>query len=325
MRKLLSRFTKAASLLLIILLLIFSSIIQVSASDSNNHFFDMIGDLLRSVPTDEDGLTSIEDSVDTMQETETDISADQSAETYGITTGGSVSTNYTNSQTGYIAIIEDDANLIGDKAALLEAMQPITEYAHVMFKSISYNSTSTMLYAYDYLHAVFGSDNCIIFLIDMDNRTLYIRSDGSIIKKITNKKSELITDNVYTYASDRNYDKCAASAFSQINSVLRGYAIAEPMHIIGIAIISLLLGMIICFIIINKVSSKTAAGWAELMRGTDTSIRVGQISTKYLRTKKEKIESSGGGGFHGGGHSSGGGGFHSSVGGFSGSGGGHRF
>ena len=52
---------------------------------------------------------------------------------------------YVNPDTGYEAVIVDDAFLlsVAEKSMLLEKMKLITTYGNVMFNSISYNSTST--------------------------------------------------------------------------------------------------------------------------------------------------------------------------------------
>ena len=55
---------------------------------------------------------------------------------------------YVNPDTGYEAVIVDDAFIlsVAEKSMLLEKMKLITTYGNVMFNSISYNSTSTESY-----------------------------------------------------------------------------------------------------------------------------------------------------------------------------------
>lgn len=57
-------------------------------------------------------------------------------------------TVYTNDETGYRVVIEDDAGLLTDdeKSRLAETMKDITPYGDVAFKSIDYNSYSTETY-----------------------------------------------------------------------------------------------------------------------------------------------------------------------------------
>ena len=48
----------------------------------------------------------------------------------------------------------------------------------------------------------YGSESGTIFVIDMDNRNIWIHSNGAINRTINKAYAETITDNVYTYASD---------------------------------------------------------------------------------------------------------------------------
>lgn len=231
-----------------------------------------------------------------------------------------------NEETTFTAILEDDAGLLRDPSVVMEAMKPITTYGNVIFKSIDQNSYSASTFAEQYLHNTFGTDSGTIFLIDMANRKIFIFSDGAIYKTITRSKAEVITDNIYTLASAGDYDGCAVKAFEQIETLLEGNRIAEPMHIIGIALISLLIGMIVCFIIMSGSTKKKEATAAELIEGTDTSISITNPELTYLRKNRTYSPIStgsggGGGGFSGGGGGSSGGG----GGGSSGGGGGHSF
>lgn len=82
---------------------------------------------------------------------------------------------YVNQDTGYEAVIVDDAFLlsVSEKSMLLEKMKLITTYGNVMFNSISYNSTSTESYIKSLYREKYGSESGTIFVIDMDNRKIY--------------------------------------------------------------------------------------------------------------------------------------------------------
>lgn len=232
---------------------------------------------------------------------------------------------WTNPDTSYKALLEDDAHLLNDYDRVMEAMKPVTAYGNVIFKTIDQNSYSASTFADQYLHNTFGTESSTIFLIDMANRKIYIFSDGAIYKIITKSKAEVITDNIYLDARAGDYDTCAVKAFEQMVTLLEGDRIAEPMHIIGIALISLLIGMIVCFIIIFNSTKKPKASVRELIDGTDTSIQITTPQVQFRNTTKtyDPVSSGGGGGgFSGGGGSSGGGG---GGGGSSGGGGGHSF
>ena len=70
----------------------------------------------------------------------------------------------------------DDAFLlsVAEKNMLLDKMKLITTYGNVMFNSISYNSTSTESYIKSLYREKYGSESGTIFVIDMDNRNIWI-------------------------------------------------------------------------------------------------------------------------------------------------------
>ena len=137
---------------------------------------------------------------------------------------------YTNSDTGYQVHIEDDAELLSQEEieSLAQQMQGITAYGNAMFKTIDENYTSTDNFARAYYRECFGNTSGTMFLIDMDNRNIWIRNDGWISRIITNAYSDTITDNCYRYASRKDYYGCAREAFAQIEALLNGQIIASP-------------------------------------------------------------------------------------------------
>ena len=124
---------------------------------------------------------------------------------------------YVNPDTGYEAVIVDDALLlsVAEKSMLLDKMKLITTYGNVMFNSIYYNSTSTESYIKSLYREKYGSESGTIFVIDMDNRNIWIHSNGAINRTINKAYAETITDNVYTYASDADYYICAMKVYEQ--------------------------------------------------------------------------------------------------------------
>lgn len=109
---------------------------------------------------------------------------------------------YVNPDSGYEALIEDDAELIAeaDYEKLLDVMKQITVYGNVMLKTINSNTTSTESYVRRLYNQKYGSDSGTIFIIDMDNRNIWIHSNGKIYSTITSSYADTITDNVYRYA-----------------------------------------------------------------------------------------------------------------------------
>ena len=149
---------------------------------------------------------------------------------------------------GHTLLIEDDAKLLSEEEVekLKKKMKPLTKYGHIVFKSISYNPKySTESFANDYYYSKFGNESGTIFIIDMDKRMIYIVSAGENYKTVTKRKAEIITDNIYRYASRQEYYECAAKAYDQILTILDGGKIAEPMRHASNAVIAIVLAFFI--------------------------------------------------------------------------------
>lgn len=227
---------------------------------------------------------------------------------------------YINPETNYKVVIEDDANLLTEEELnkLQEEMKDLTIYGNIIFKtSYSHDYYSTSSFASNYYHDNFGTTSGTLFLIDMQNREIYIFSDGENYNSVTSAKATIITDNIYKYASQAEYYECASQAFSQINAVLSGAKIAEPMKYISNSLIAVTLAFFISFIyiLISTNTKKTTAKEiisgciVDFNVGNVTGIRVGQHREYSPQSDSSSSGGSSGGG--GGGGSSGGGGGHS--------------
>lgn len=214
----------------------------------------------------------------------------------------------------YNIVIEDDADLLtnNEEEELYDIMSESIEYGNIIFKTISYNSSSAESYARNYYHSLYGTESGTMFLIDMDNRYLYIFSDGKNYSYITSSKANIIADNVYRYAKKGEYFKCASKTFKQINTVLSGGKISEPMKYISNSIISLILASFIGFIYVIKSSriKNTIKNFdaQEEFKVNSVNVKKTGIHRVYSPPSSSSGGSSGGGG---GGGSSGGGGGHS--------------
>lgn len=233
-------------------------------------------------------------------------------------------TNINNNST-YKCIIEDNANLLTDEEEkrLYEVMFPLTEYGHIMFKSIDNNDYTTSSYARAEYHEKFNTDSGTLFLIDMDNREIYIFSDGHNYRVINDNKAYSITDNVYRYASNRDYYSCASEAFKQMLELMKGNTIIEPMRYISNALISITIAAFINFFIVMRKSKIKNAHEKEILKNCKIDFNIGDITVRKSGTRRvysPVSDSSGSSGGGGGGSSGGGGG-----GGSSGGGGGHGF
>ena len=237
---------------------------------------------------------------------------------------------YTNPNTNYEVVIEDNADLLTDaeEQMLASDMIPLTEYGNIGFHSIDSNASSTSSYARSYYHAAFGTQSGTVFLVDMDNREIFIFSDGANYKVITKSKADVITDNVYRFASKGDYYGCASSAFEQMQTLLEGNRIAQPMKYVSNALLAIILGLLINFIVIASLSKLKRANYLKVLEaaqiGFNATPPVAEFINETKRYDPVSSDSGGSSGGGGGGHSSGGGG--GGGGGFSsGGGGGHRF
>lgn len=223
-----------------------------------------------------------------------------------------------NEETGYEIYIEDNANLLSpeEEENLSEVMQPISTYGNVAFLSTETNSyTSSERYAQNYGNSKFGQDSYTLFLIDMDNREICIYSNGEIYKTITRSYADTITDNVYTYASEQKYYLCAYHAFEQINTLLSGQSIAQPMKYISNLLLAIVLALLINYSIVMAMSRSKKAEDQELLNGIERNVIIQNTRTDFLRQTKQfspqaPPPSGRSGGGHSGGGSRGGGGSH---------------
>lgn len=229
---------------------------------------------------------------------------------------------YTNPDTGYVVILEDDANLLTDEdeAALAEKMEKITKWGSAAFKSIDENPTSTARYIESYYREKFGKDSGTVFLIDMDNRNIWIKNNGQISRIITNSYSDTITDNSYRYASRGDYFGCAMEVFSEIETLLAGNRIAQPMKYVSNAFLAVILALLFNYFLMRRASKNRVPGERELLAGMQCRYTLTNPQARHLMQTKRYDPQTSDSGSSGGGSSSGGGG-----GGSSGSGGGHSF
>lgn len=226
-----------------------------------------------------------------------------------------------NEETDYEIYIDDWAELLTptEEDALRKVMEPITSHGNVAFVSISENPTySTEDYADDYFYDHFGYESGTVFVIDMEERYIWIHSNGLIYQTVTDAYASTITDNCYSYASDEDYYECAAKAFEQINSLLEGRAIAQPMKYISNALLAIILALLVNYFFVMFVSRGKKPSTSQLLNGIFSKVEVTNPRTEFInQTKRYSPQSSGSSGGGRSGRSGGGG--------SRGGGGGHRF
>ena len=228
------------------------------------------------------------------------------------------SSETTGIEQNYQIVINDYADLLTDmeEQQLRNDMAPLTEYGHIAFESINANPTTTEGYARNKYHEMFGTQSGTLFLIDMANRYIYIFSDGENYKYITNSKADIITDNIYRYASNNEYYACAKEAYIEMYAVLSGGKIAQPMKYISNILISMIIAFIVSFLLVIGNARISKASNYKILNGCNISFDVKNVVGQKVgshRVYNPPSSSSGGGssgGGGGGGGSSGGGGGH---------------
>ena len=217
--------------------------------------------------------------------------------------------------------IDDNADLLTDEeeAALQEKYAQITEYMDTAFVTTNSASGSTASFAERYAINQYGDDPAVFFVIDMDNRNIYVYANGSALKTVTSADSRAITDNIYKYAMAGDYYTCADKAFAQILADLQGERLARPVKHITNAMIAILFAILINYLLTvrsrtpkkvkrtqNLPNELLAARKKKLMAAFTLAVPVLISSVKHYHDNDS--DSGGGGGGGGGGHSGGGGG-----------------
>ena len=257
---------------------------------------------------------------------------------------------YTDPQTGYTAMIIDEADLLTEEeeARLLEQMKPLTAYGHGLLLTV----TDSRLYdeiAEDLYHQYLGRDSGTMLLINMGSREIGLYSDGKNYDIITKTNAVTIADNIYYYARTGDWYTCCSKGFQDVLSLLGGSRIARPMKYIGNGLMALTVSILLNYLVLCLLMREKKAENEKLIGAPQGSLSHANDSQQILQTVEKfslglllgqivlfvlKIGfrvllegggsssgGGGGGGSSGGGHSGGG----HSGGGHSGGGGSHRF
>ncbi len=166
-------------------------------------------------------------------------------------------------------------------------------------------------------HEAFGYEGGSAFVIDMDDRYIGIHSEGDNYNAISDSYGNLITANVYEYASRQDYDICMLKGLQQMNTVLSGQKVTGPMKIVTNALLALLSALAVTFFAMRALTKRKGTADKALLSAAVRNVRITNEHDRHTGTTKKYISSSSGGGSGGGGHGGGGG--------HSGGGGGHHF
>lgn len=185
------------------------------------------------------------------------------------------------------------------------------------------NKYSEVEYADDfYDYNDFKTDG-VLFLIDMDNRQIYMSTTGYAIKMYNDNRIDNTMDKIYRYATNKKYYECSSNFISIISSYaekgLPGENKVRPMSTSTKFLLSLVISAVITTIIMlilvskNKLVRKANEAKAYLV---DDSVKIDVVSEILVNTHttKRKIE-----------HDSGGSSTHRGSSGITHGGGGHGF
>lgn len=111
------------------------------------------------------------------------------------------------------AYVVDDANLLTEQeeADLFEQTQEMVEqtgWEIFLVTTADAEGKSSMAYADDYYDAIVDDADGFLFLIDMDNREIYMSTCGNAIRYYTDSRIDVIVSEGAEYAGDANYASC---------------------------------------------------------------------------------------------------------------------
>ena len=222
----------------------------------------------------------------------------------------------------YEVYIDDRLELMTEeeRESLKIQLSELTVYGNMVFLDTGYHKySSAQKYAEARYRDLCGMEPGVVFLVDMDNREIWLAATGFPKNKLTSAICYEITDKTYLYATKRDYYACANATFTEVQNILEGGYLLPIMRIL----ISLFLSLIAALIInlIRLVFSRTIQSKQINSPTLYGTFRKKRSHKEVYKTVKKRYhqDSSGGGSSGGGGSSSSGGG----GGGFSG--GGHSF
>ena len=212
-----------------------------------------------------------------------------------------------NEETGYVYVLDDSADFLTDSQenSLQKQLYDLTAYCNVAFVTTTEHSkSSTEDFAADYFDDIFGPHaNGTIFVIDRCLNEIYLYSDGQAHKIITNSRARSITDNTYTYARDKDYYTCAYKVFAQIETLMQGKRIAEPMRYLCSALLAIVAALFLNLFFALWSSRSHKADRRQVMTGLYAQMQIHNPRTQFIRQSRTYSPVSSGSSGGGGGHS----------------------
>ena len=220
-----------------------------------------------------------------------------------------------NSATGYRVVIEDEIDLLTsvEERQLLEDMIPLTEYGNAAFWSTRESASSELIQAEAKRRALFDLESAGIFVINMELRTDTIQSYGRIYDVITVSRANSITNNVRGELTKGHYYNASRDAFSQMDRLMRGERIAQPMKVLSNACIALMIGLLLMLSrVFRYATTFRRPAVPQIIGVTALAFTAGAVAykgTKRSYSPSDNGGSSSSGSFGGGGGGGGGGGY----------------
>ena len=153
----------------------------------------------------------------------------------------------------------------------------------IHISTTEHSKSSTEDFAADYFDDVFGPhDNGTIFVIDRCLNEIYLYSDGQAHKIITNSRARSITDNTYTYARDKDYYTCAYKVFAQIETLMQGKRIAEPMRYLCSALLAIVAALFLNLFFALWSSRSHKADRRQVMTGLYAQMQIHNPRTQFI-------------------------------------------
>lgn len=166
------------------------------------------------------------------------------------------------------------------------------------------NKSSEVSYSDDFYDYNDFDSNGLLFLIDMDNRQIYMSTSGTAIKMYTDNRIDYLMDQVYKYMTDKEYYEGTSKYISFLSSLAaKGYPSSSESFVSNgqILLYSLIASFVITLIVMivlvkkNKLVRKANEAKAYLI---DDSVKVDVVEERLIstHTTRTKIEHDSGGG-----------------------------
>ena len=191
-------------------------------------------------------------------------------------------------------------NLLSDREEeqLVSDMMPLTQYGTAVFWTTRSGFGGTESMARSYLSEHVSSSkgfSCMIFLIDMGHRQLWIECRGELRDSFGIANSYTVTGDVATKATAQRYYDCASAAFREINTIVGGGRVASPMRILCSVLIALALALLIAYRMVRD-RMQPSLRTEDVVAAVSIDVAVGVAESKLIRETKKAISSGSSGG-----------------------------